>query len=102
MRDAAAAGTARITLLLPDEPVETLRALGARITARPGTVALLASPSPEGLQVLVARGEGSAFDCGAWLKQAAARAGGRAGGSPGRAEGRLPPGADWHSLVEET
>jgi alanyl-tRNA synthetase len=65
-------------------------------------VALLASQNADGLQVLVARGEGSTFDCGAWLKQAAARAGGRAGGSPGRAEGRLPLGADWHRLVEET
>lgn len=99
VRDAAAAGTSRVVLQLPDEPVETLRALGARITARPGTVALLASQSAEGLQVLVARGEGSDFDCGAWLRQAAARAGGRAGGSPLRAEGRLPPGADWHDLV---
>ena len=102
VRDADAAGTTRIPLLLPDDPVETLRALGARITARSGTVALLASQNADGLQVLVARGEGSTFDCGAWLKQAAARAGGRAGGSPGRAEGRLPLGADWHRLVEET
>lgn len=98
---AQSSATPRVSLLLHDEPVETLRALGARITARPGTVALLASRVPEGLQVLVTRGEGSTFDCGAWLKRAAAASGGRAGGSPTRAEGRLPPSADWASLLEQ-
>jgi len=100
VRSAEAQQQPRVTLLLTDEPAETLRALGARITARPGTVALLASQSPEGLQVLVARGEGSTFDCGSWLKRAAAACGGRAGGSPTRAEGRLPPTAVWETLLE--
>lgn len=42
-----------------------------------------------GRHVIVARGPESDFDCGAWLKQAAAERGGRGGGRPPRAEGRF-------------
>jgi alanyl-tRNA synthetase len=51
--------------------------------------------------VLVARGDGAALDCGAFLKRAAAASGGRGGGRPERAEGRLPASADWPALVAE-
>ncbi len=99
--EAAARGEARVACVLEGEPVETLRALGSQVTAAPGVVAMLASRSGEGMQVLVARGEGSAFDCGAWLKRAAAEHGGRGGGRADRAEGRLPATVDWLALTRE-
>jgi alanyl-tRNA synthetase len=94
-------GRAHAVLTLDGESVETLRALASRLTARPGTVAFLASRTPDGLLVLVCRGEGSVFDCGAWLKRTAADHGGRGGGRPDRAEGRLPPDAPWEALARE-
>ncbi len=53
------------------------------------------------LAVLVARATASPFDCGAFLKRAAAKAGGRGGGRPERAAGRLPATTDWTALVAE-
>jgi alanyl-tRNA synthetase len=95
---AQAAATGRAVGVLDGGP-DLLRALATRITAAPEAVAFLAGRGPEGLAVLVARGSASSFDCGAFLKQAAAQAGGRGGGRPERAEGRLPAGADWPALV---
>lgn len=95
------AGDPRVVHALDGEPVETLRALATHLTARPDVVALLATRLPDGVGVLVARGAASAFDCGAWLKRAAAAHGGRGGGRPDRAEGRLPPGADWDAIARE-
>lgn len=102
LREAAAAGSSRVALCLEGEPVETLRALGQRLTAREGVVALLASRVDDGLLVLIARGSASGFDCGAWLKRAAAAHQGRGGGRPDRAEGRLPGHVDWAALVAAT
>jgi alanyl-tRNA synthetase len=51
------------------------------------------------MPVLIARGSGSSFGCGAFLKRLAAAAGGRGGGRPEHAEGRLPPGTDFPTLV---
>jgi alanyl-tRNA synthetase len=95
----AARTTGRAVAVLDDAGPDLLRALATRITAAPSAVAFLAGKSPEGLAVLVARGSASSFDCGAFLKQAAAQAGGRGGGRPERAEGRLPRDADWPALV---
>jgi alanyl-tRNA synthetase len=78
--------------------VDFLRAIAKRITAEAGMVALLAARSAEGLHVLCARGAGSRFDCGHFLKQATTAHGGRGGGSPDRAEGRLPAGTDWLAM----
>jgi alanyl-tRNA synthetase len=72
-----------------------LRAIAAKIAAREGMVALLATRTAEGLAVACVRNASSTFDCGAFLKKAAAAAGGRGGGRPESAEGRLPPEADW-------
>lgn len=94
-----AQGDSLVVDVLEGESVETLRALGARVTARPGVVAILGARTPEGMQVLVARGAGSAFDCGAWFKRVAAAHGGRGGGRPDRAEGRLPADTDLAALV---
>ena len=96
---AQAAATGRAVAVLDDAGVDLLRALGTRLTAQPDVVAFLAGRGPDGLSVLVARGAGSSFDCGAFLKRAAAQSGGRGGGRPERAEGRLPAGADWPALV---
>jgi alanyl-tRNA synthetase len=102
LREASEAGSSRVVLTLEGEAVETLRALGQRLTAREGVVAFLASRVDDGLLVLIARGPGSGFDCGAWLKRVAAAQQGRGGGRPDRAEGRLPGAVDWAALVAAT
>jgi len=79
--------------------VELLRAVAKRVVARDGAVALLAARVPGGVDVVVSRGAGSTFDCGAFVKRVAAASGGRGGGRPQHAEGRLPEGADWSALV---
>jgi alanyl-tRNA synthetase len=94
-----AAGDPKVVAAIDGAPVETLRAIATRVTAREDAVALLAGPNAEGTAVVVARGAKSDFDCGAFVKRAAASAGGRGGGRPERAEGRLPPGVDWRALV---
>ncbi|MBI4953142.1 MAG: alanyl-tRNA editing protein [Myxococcales bacterium] len=78
-----------------------LRAVAARVTSVPGRVALLAAPVEGGLHVFAARAEGSRFDCGAFVKRAAAATGGRAGGRPEHAEGRLGSRPTWAALVAE-
>jgi alanyl-tRNA synthetase len=85
--------------VLPGVDVETLRQVGKRVVAEPGRVALLAAPGAATIPVLVTRGTGSPFDCGAFLRVAAAAAGGKGGGRPDHAEGRLPAGVDWPALV---
>jgi alanyl-tRNA synthetase len=82
-----------------DAPLELLRAIGTRLTSLGDGVALLASKSGDGTQVLAARGAESSFDCGAFVKRAAAASGGRGGGRPERAEGRLPAEVDWPVLA---
>lgn len=94
-----ARGDAVVVDVLDGESVDTLRALGARLGAYPGVVAILGARTAEGMQVLATRGDGSAFDCGAWLKRAAAAHGGRGGGRPERAEGRLPADVDLDALA---
>ncbi len=97
--EAAARGEPRVVCLLEGDTIETLRALASAVSAVPGTVAMLASSTAEGLLITLARGEGSAFDCGAWLKRVAAAHGGRGGGRPDRAEGRLPSSVDWRAAA---
>ncbi|WNG36386.1 alanyl-tRNA editing protein [Archangium violaceum] len=89
----------RVVAVLEGATPEYLRSVAARLTSRPEAVVLLAGRSPEGLSVLITRGSGSSFGCGAFLKRAAEAAGGRGGGRPEHAEGRLPPGTDWTALV---
>jgi alanyl-tRNA synthetase len=72
--------------------VAMLRSLAGRVSARADVVAICGALDPESGEVVVVvqRGERvKTFDCGAWLKSAAASAGGRGGGRPERAEGRL-------------
>jgi len=94
-------GSGLVTGILEDAPIEHVRVVASRITARPGFVAILAGRGPDGLALVAARGEGSAFDCGALVKALAAKTGGRGGGRPERAEGRLPAGVDLAALVAE-
>jgi alanyl-tRNA synthetase len=96
---AQASATGRAIAVIDDAAPDLLRALATRVTAAPGSVVFLAGMSADGLAVLVARGASSTFDCGAFLKKAAAQSGGRGGGRPERAEGRLPLNADWAALV---
>ncbi len=80
------------------EDAALLRPLAAALHAR-GKDALLAAPTADGTQVLLARADGSALDCGALLARLAAATGGRGGGKPTHAEGRLPAIADWPAAV---
>jgi alanyl-tRNA synthetase len=89
----------RVVAVLEGASPESLRAIAARLTSRPEAVVILAGRAPEGMPVLIARGSGSTFGCGAFLKKLAEAAGGRGGGRPEHAEGRLPPGADVAALV---
>jgi alanyl-tRNA synthetase len=91
----------RVVAVLEGANPETLRAIAARLTSQPESVVLLAGRAPEGMPVLIARGSGSSFGCGAFLKRLAEAAGGRGGGRPEHAEGRLPPATDFPGLVAQ-
>ncbi|WPB72989.1 alanyl-tRNA editing protein [Archangium violaceum] len=88
-----------VVAVLDGATPEYLRSVATRLTSRPEAVVLLAGRTPEGLSVLITRGSGSNFGCGAFLKRAAEAAGGRGGGRPEHAEGRLPPTTDWPAIV---
>jgi alanyl-tRNA synthetase len=88
-----------VVAVLDGATPEDLRSVAVRLTRRPEAVVLLAGRTPEGLSVLISRGSGSDFGCGAFLKRAAEAAGGRGGGRPEHAEGRLPPTTDWPTIV---
>ena len=96
---AEARASGRAVALIDDAGPDLLRALASRVTASPAAVAFLAGRGADGVAVMVARGSASSFDCGGFLKRAAAHSGGRGGGRPERAEGRLPADADWPALV---
>ncbi|EAU66299.1 alanyl-tRNA synthetase, truncated [Stigmatella aurantiaca DW4/3-1] len=66
----------RVVAVVEGASPESLRAIAARLTARPEAVVLLAGQGPEGLPVLIARGSGASFGCGAFLKRLAEAAGG--------------------------
>ncbi|HLL05986.1 MAG TPA: alanine--tRNA ligase-related protein [Myxococcaceae bacterium] len=89
----------RVVAVLEGAGPESLRAIAARLTSRPEAVVLLAGRLPEGLAVLIARGSGSTFGCGAFLKKLAEAGKGRGGGRPEHAEGRLPADVDFPALV---
>jgi alanyl-tRNA synthetase len=97
--DARAEGREMVIAQFDDAPAELLRAVAKRVAEEPRAVALLAGRDEEGAPVVVARGSASAFDCGSFLRRAAAAAGGRGGGRPERAEGRIPANVDWPGLV---
>ena len=88
-----------VVAVLDGATPEYLRSVAARLTSRPDAVVLLAGRNPEGLSVLITRGSGSSFGCGAFLKRAAEATGGSGGGRPEHAEGRLPPHTDWPAIV---
>lgn len=97
----ADAGDTVVRVLREGDDVASLRTLAGRLTQREDVVAICASREGGELAVVVQRGAGATFDCGAWLKSAAARLGGRGGGRPERAEGRLPA-AFANELLEVT
>jgi alanyl-tRNA synthetase len=89
-------GTTVVRVHRSEGDVAMLRSLAAKLAnGRPDVVAICTVPDPSSDQVLVVvqRGSGASFDCGAWLKERAERSGGRGGGRPERAEGRLAPAA---------
>jgi alanyl-tRNA synthetase len=99
-----ATGTTRIVLVRLRDDLPMLRTLAGRLAMRPDVVAFCAAPErgergAEDYAIVVQRGAGVSFDCGAWLKGTAARHGGRGGGRPERAEGRLPSGLRLEDLA---
>jgi alanyl-tRNA synthetase len=85
-------GPTPIVLVRERDDVGMLRTLAGKLASRPDVVAFCVTPedrSGDGWSIVVQRGAASTFDCGAWLKAAAAAHGGRGGGRPERAEGRL-------------
>jgi alanyl-tRNA synthetase len=100
-----ASGTTVVVLPRERDDVGMLRTLAGRLAARADVVAFCAAPDAAGdkgepgLTVVVQRGAGATFDCGAWLKRVAAAHGGRGGGRPERAEGRLPLGLSLEALA---
>jgi alanyl-tRNA synthetase len=98
VEEAKHAETDRVVCSLDASDVDTLRTLAGFITSHQ-TIAMLATNTPDGMQVVIARPEGAAFDCGAWLKRAAAAHGGRGGGRADRAEGRFPTGIVWETVA---
>jgi len=87
-------GTTLVRVERADADAAALRSFAGRLAgARPDVVAICTAPDGDGVLVVVQRGASASFDCGAWLKELAARTGGRGGGRPERAEGRVPKGA---------
>jgi alanyl-tRNA synthetase len=101
-------GERRVVVVREQDDVGMLRTLAGRLAARGDVVAICAAPAeprddapdaPRDWSIVVQRGAGASFDCGAWLKAAAAKTGGRGGGRPERAEGRLPRAASIEDLA---
>jgi alanyl-tRNA synthetase len=103
----AAGAERRIVVLREHDDQGMLRTLAGRLASRPDVIAFCAAPDEKSAgdwSIVVQRGAGAAsdFDCGAWLKSAAAATGGRGGGKPERAEGRLPKSASLEALAQPT
>jgi len=91
---------APVITALPGDP-ELLRSVAAKLTGA-GRDAVLCASDDTGTTVVAMRAAGSALDCGALVKQLAAKHGGRGGGRPERAEGRLAARiADWPAAVAD-
>jgi alanyl-tRNA synthetase len=65
----------------PGRSLESIKILAQKVAARPRAIAVLAAVQ-ETAQLVVAKNPGTAGDCGAAIKQAAARLGGKGGGRP--------------------
>ncbi len=98
---ARAAGQQNVLAELDELGPDEARTVAARIATEPEAVALLAVPTEGGTQIIAMRGAASSFDCGKFLKRAAAIAGGRGGGRPERAEGRVPGTIDWNAVATQ-
>jgi alanyl-tRNA synthetase len=97
-------GEQRVVVVREHDDIGMLRTLAGRLAARSDVVAFCAARSDDekangDWSVVVQRGPATKFDCGAWLKAAAAKTGGRGGGRPERAEGRLPGAASLEDLA---
>jgi alanyl-tRNA synthetase len=76
-----------------------MRAVATLLAKDAPRVVLLAAPTEGGLQIVAARGEAAAFDCGAFVRRLAEASGARGGGRPDRAEARLPEPVDFVHLA---
>jgi alanyl-tRNA synthetase len=103
--NATEGGVQRIVVLRDHDDLGMLRTLAGRLATRDDVVAFCAAPDDKSAgdwSIVVQRGAATGFDCGAWLKAAAAASGGRGGGRPERAEGRLPRAASIEALARST
>jgi alanyl-tRNA synthetase len=101
----ATGGVQKIVVLREHDDQGMLRTLAGRLATRDDVVAFCAAPDEKSAgdwSIVVQRGARTGFDCGAWLKTAAAATGGRGGGRPERAEGRLPRAASIEALAQST
>ncbi len=95
--------TTLVSASFPGRSLESVKILAQKVAARPRAVAILAAVQGTA-QVVVARNPEAAGDCGAAVKQAAARLGGKGGGKPGIAQaGGIAAGAldAWVRELEE-
>jgi alanyl-tRNA synthetase len=80
-------------------PVDLARSVAQALTAHPDTAVLLAVQVGDQAQLIASRSADSDFDCGGFVKRAAAAAGGRGGGRPNHAEARVPGPLDWAGVA---
>jgi alanyl-tRNA synthetase len=97
--DAIARTEEKTIVRVLEVPVEAIRHLGAALTKEGDRVVVLAARSGDEAHLLATRGPGSSFECGAYVKRAAAAAGGKGGGRPERAEGRVRVSAELESAL---
>ncbi|HEU4326666.1 MAG TPA: DHHA1 domain-containing protein [Roseiflexaceae bacterium] len=97
-RDQSAGELPVVRRAFEGRPIEELRLL-ARAIAERGGLALLGTRADKA-QLVFARGEGLAVDCGALLRQALATVGGRGGGQPALAQGGLPDPARLEEVLD--
>ncbi len=74
-------GTVVVKAHFPGRSLESLKVLAQKVALRPGAIAILAAGDDEALLV-AARHPGTAGDCGAAIRQTAAKFGGKGGGKP--------------------
>jgi alanyl-tRNA synthetase len=81
-----------VAVARPSDDLAGLRALATRLVEDARVIALVAGQDDGSgeLVLVVQRGTGAAFDCGAFVNVEAKARGGRGGGRPERAEGRFP------------
>ncbi len=83
-------GRRAVSMVCPDRTLDGIKALAQKLTAHPGTVAVLGLP--DACQIVVARSKDVDGHCGDAVKKVAVEMGGKGGGRPEFAQaGGFPP-----------